>query len=98
MSRKSKKAIIYGSISCILAIGFALLYYFNIIKTLDSFLSLTYVAYFVSLGLIFVGSYQKECANRRAELTANIFGFICLLASTIMLIYGFATGLISFVG
>ena len=52
MSRKSKKAIIYGSISCLLAIGFALLYYFNIIKTLDSFLSLTYVAYFISLALI----------------------------------------------
>lgn len=97
MSKKSKKAIIYGSISCLLAIGFALLYYFNIIKTLDSFLSLTYVAYFVSLALIFVGSYQKECQNTRAERAANIFGFICLTASTVMLIYGFATGLISFV-
>lgn len=97
MSRKSKKAIIYGSISCILAIGFALLYYFNIIKTLDSFLSLTYVAYFISVGLIFVGSYQKECQNRKAELAANIFGFVCLLASTAMLVYGFSTGLISFI-
>lgn len=97
MSRKSKKAIIYGSISCLLAIGFALLYYFNIIKTLDSFLSLTYVAYFISLALIFVGSYQKECQNNKTALVANIFGFVFMLASTVMLIYGFSTGLISFV-
>lgn len=96
MSAKSKKLIIFGILSCIFAIGFAFLYYFKLIKTLDSFLSLTYICYFTSLALTFLGSYQKENGRKTVGIVFSVFGVICLFGATTMLIYGFATGNISF--
>lgn len=97
MSAKGKKLIIFGTLASVLAIGFVVLYYLNVIKTLDSFLSLTYVAYFVSLSITFVGSYQKECGHKTATKLCYLFGLLILLGATVMLIYGFSTGLISFI-
>lgn len=88
----TKKYIWLGITFSVLAILFAILYYVNIISTMDLFLAVTYVAYFVGLALLYNGAYNRAKNHKNATLINFILGVLFILLSTGMLIYGFATG------
>lgn len=92
MNGQQKKFLILGIVFSVLAIAFALFYYFDVIRFLDNYLALVYVIYFVGLALMFAGSYVQN--NPLARLILIIISILLIVASTIMLIVGFATGYI----
>ena len=81
LSREAKKYILLGTVFGILSITFALLYHYKVISTLNLFTCVTYVVYFAGLALLYNGSLSKT---------------IMIVASAVLLIYGFATDNISF--
>lgn len=91
-SKSSKRFIGLGIIFSIFAIFFALLYYFDFISTMDLFLSVTYVAYFVGIALMYNGAYTREHSKTKATALSFIVGACFILASIGMLIYGLMTG------
>ena len=67
MEKKQRVYLILGIVFSLLAIAFALFYYFGAIKFLDNYLALTYVVYFVGLAVMFAGSYVQN--NKVAKIT-----------------------------
>lgn len=96
MSSKCKKTLTFGISSAILATAFLVCYYLGIIKTLDSYLALTYASYFIALAFTFAGSYQNEIGNRISKKLCYLAGFVLIVISTAMLVYGFTQGYITF--
>ena len=92
MDSQQKKYLVLGIVFSTLAIAFALIYYFNVIRFLDSYLALVYVIYFVGLALMFAGSYVRN--NHFARLVLILTSIAMIIASTIMLIIGFSMGYI----
>lgn len=93
MSRTTKSVlmgIIFGS----LAIVFAILYHFNLIKEMDLLLAGTYIAYFVGLALLYNGAYLREYDKTASTVINFIFGFICISLSIALLVYGLVNGTI----
>ncbi|MGN1201494.1 MAG: hypothetical protein ACI4R8_04500 [Candidatus Caccovivens sp.] len=94
LSRGAKKYMIMGIFLSILAISFALLYYFNLIKRLDLFLAVTYITYFVGLALMYNGAYNRTFIRNKATVINFILGILFILGSIALLIYGLITGVI----
>ncbi len=97
MAQTSKKFLVLGLLFSAFAILFSILYYLNVISTLDLFLSVTYVAYFVGLALLYNGAYNKEKKHKKATAVNYLIGLLFVVVAIGMLIYGFSTGLISFI-
>lgn len=94
MSRGAKKYMITGIFLSVMAITFALLYHFNVIKRLDLYLAVTYVTYFVGLALMYNGAYNRTHVRTKATVTNFILGGVFMLGSIGLLIYGLVTGVI----
>ena len=92
MEKKQRIYLIFGIVFSLLAIAFALFYYFGAIKFLDNYLALTYVVYFVGLAVMFAGSYVQN--NKVAKIILFCLSIALVAASIIMLIIGFAKGYI----
>lgn len=97
LTKSSKKYLWLGITFSLLAVLFAVLYYVNIISTMDLFLAVTYVAYFVGLALLYNGAYCRERSHKNSTILNFVLGCLFILLSTGMLIYGFATGKVSFI-
>lgn len=97
-SKKARNSIIFGSIFGLIAVLFALLNYFHVIKTLDLFLAVTYVSYFVGLALFYLGAYCKEKNYKNARILSNLAAVGFTIVAIALLIYGFTTGQISMFG
>ena len=96
LSREAKKYIILGSVFGILAITFALLYYYKVITTLNLFTCVTYVVYFAGLALLYNGSLSKTKGNKVVSVLSYLGATIMIVSAAVLLIYGFATDNISF--
>ncbi len=94
MSRSAKKYMFTGIFLSLMAITFALLYHFNVIKRLDLYLAVTYVTYFVGLALMYNGAYNRTHIHTKATVINFILGGIFILGSIGLLIYGLITGVI----
>lgn len=94
MEKSSKKYLIFGIIFSLFAITFGLLHYFKVIKSLDLFLSVTYIAYFVGIALLYNGAYNRNYNRTKSTLLNFVLGGIFILAAIVMLIYGLATGIV----
>ncbi len=95
---QSKSAVRYtvlGILFAVLAIVFALLYYFNVISGMDLYLAVTYISYFAGLALFYNGAFTRESGRKTSTALNFIFGTILIIISTVLLIYGFCTGRIS---
>lgn len=96
LTRDAKKYIIFGCVFGALAITFALLYYFNVISTLNLFTCVTYVVYFAGLALFYNGGLAREKGNRATSIASYLCATVFVVAAAVLLIYGFATDNISF--
>ncbi len=94
----SKAFLLMGLVFGVLAVFFTLMHHFNIIKTLDLFLTATYVLYFVGVALLYNGAYCKTKNHQTSRILSTVLGALFCLAAIIMLIYGIANGLISVFG
>lgn len=93
--KHAKRCLIWGLVFCIAAITIVLLYYFHVIKLLELFLCSTYVIYFVGLALLFSGGYNDEKHNSFAKWIMRVLGFVFLILSIALLVFGIHTGQIS---
>ncbi len=94
MSKSARRDLFIGLFFSIMAVGFALLYYFKVIRYLDLYLCVTYLLYLVGLALIYNGVYNKE-KNHPSNVSKKInyiIGALCVMGSVGMLIYGIASG------
>ncbi|MBP3431900.1 MAG: hypothetical protein J6K39_03505 [Clostridia bacterium] len=96
-TKNGKKFMVMGIIFGILTIIFTLLYHFNIIKTFDTYLCATYVVYFVGLALLYNGAYCKEKSSVKSQHLNYVIAAIFIILAIVMLIYGFSTGMVSFI-
>lgn len=94
LSRGAKKYMILGTFLSLLAITFALLYHFNVIKTFDLYLAVTYVSYFVGLALMYNGAYNRTFVRTKSTVINFVLGGIFILGSIALLIYGLVAGTI----
>ena len=94
---KIKRALGFGTLFAAGAITFGLLHYFKAVKYLDIYLALTYVFYFAGVALVFNANYCSHKNHGFAALISIIAGLAMISASIVMLIYGFASGKISFI-
>lgn len=90
----SKRYACLGVIFCLFAILFAILYFTDSIKYLNLTLAVTYVSYFIGLALMYNGAYNREKNHTTSTRLNFIFGFVFILLSISLLIYGLITGLI----
>ncbi len=96
-TKASKRYLFMGILFGILAIFFALMYYFNVIQTLDLLLSVVYVMYFAGLALVYNGAYCKTHQYKVGFTLSLIAGIMLIVASVVLLIYGLSTGQISLI-
>lgn len=94
MLTNTKRCLWLGIIFCVFAILFVVLYFFDVIKTLDLFLCVTYVTYFIGIALMYNGAYQRAKGFTKSTLANFIFGGIFMICAISMLIYGLVTGII----
>ena len=92
MDKQQKKSLAFGIVFSVLAIIFAVIYYFNILKFMDSYLALTYVVYFVGLALMFAGSYVQHKVSAKTILW--ILSVVLIVAAIVMLVIGLVKGYI----
>ena len=95
ISKEAKKYVGFGVLFSLLAIAFALLYYFKVIKMLDLYLAVIYVVYFTSIALFYNSGLCREKGKHVAKRLNFILGLICIITATTLLIYGFVTGKVS---
>jgi len=91
---KTKRYLWLGTIFSIFAVVFAVLYFFNIITTLDLYLAVVYVAYFAGIALFYNGGYTREREKLGASVSNFLLGFIFIGAAVVMLVIGFVNGTI----
>ncbi len=91
-SKKAKRFLIFGIVFCALTVIFALLYDFDIIPTMSTYLCATYVLYFIALAIFYNGAYSNEKGSKSTKVISYIFGLIALALSITLLVYGFVTG------
>ena len=94
ISKASKKNIFLGTLFCLMVIGFALLYHFKVIKTLDLYNVTTYILYFVGIAFFYNGAYNRENLHDASAGWCFLFGGLSVLGAIFMLVYGLFTGLI----
>lgn len=95
LSKDAKRNIFLGILFGLLAIVFALLYYFNVIKSMEQYLAVIYVIYFVGISLFYTGRFFSETDKKLAKVLSYIFAFIGIIFAIVMLVYGFATDKVS---
>lgn len=91
-TKTAKRSLLYVIFFSAIAITFGLIYYFGLIKGLNTIMAVSYVIYFVGLALIFNGTYCKETNRPKAKLINYLAGMIFILGAAGVLIYGFTTG------
>lgn len=91
MLTNSKRYLWLGVMFCLFALLFTILYYLDLIKTLDLFLCVVYVAYFVGLALMYNGAYNRAKERTKSTLLNFIFGAIFMILAIGLLIYGLIT-------
>lgn len=96
MTRNMRGYIWTGVFFGLMTILFALLYYFNVIKNMSLVLAVVYVTYFVGLALFYNGAYCRKQAKTISSTLCMVSGGAFVVASTVLLIYGFCAGLIVF--
>ena len=79
---------------CALTLVFFLLYELDIISTLNLYLTLTYIAYFVGLALFFNAGSLRFNGKVASSKICLAFATILVIVAMVALIYGFATGII----
>lgn len=87
-----KKYSLMGIIFSLFAIFFAILFYFNLISTMDLMLSVTYVSYFTGLALLYNGAYNRSQAHTKSTIINFAIGLIFILISIALLTYGLISG------
>ena len=92
---QTKKYLGFGIFYSVLAVLFALLYYFKIIKTFDLYLAVIYVLYFTSIALFYNSALCREHDKKVAKRLNFFLGLACIIIATVLLIYGFVTGKVS---
>ncbi len=97
-SKSAKTYATFGILFGVLAIFFAIVYCFNIIKDYSLLMAGTYVIYFVGLSLIYNGSYCKEKSYNFSKKLNWFFGIIFVLVAIALLVYGLTTGEITMFG
>ena len=95
MEKAQKKYLILGIVFSFVSIAFAVLYYLDVIKFLDSYLALVYIFFFTGLAINFAAAYIDE-SKLFLKRVLYIVGFLTLLASIVMLVYGYIKGYIDF--
>lgn len=95
MERSSKRIIFFGIIFGLLSIFFFLMYYFDVIKLLDKFLSVIYMVYFLGLAIVYAGMYCNLKNHKMAKNILYLISGILIALSITMLVYGFSTGRVS---
>ncbi len=94
-TKASKRYVVFGIIFSIVAILFAILYCFKIISTMDVFLAVTYVSYFVGIALMYNGGYHRENGHTKATALNFLIGGVFILLSIALLVYGFVSGTVT---
>ena len=79
---------------CALTLVFFVLYELDLISTLNLYLTLTYVAYFVGLALFFNAGSLRFNGKVASSKICMAFSIILVLVAVVALIYGFSTGII----
>lgn len=92
MAKREKTTIFFIVFFSIVAIAFALLYVFGVIKSLDAYLAATYMSYFLGLALMYFGSYQKRKEHFKSMYLCYILSIILILLAIAALVYGIYTG------
>jgi len=96
LTKKAKNYLATGIVFAVLAILFTLLYYFNAIKSLDLYVAVTYVVYFVGMALFYNGAFCNQQNYKKAKIFNYLLATVFILIAITMLIYGFASGRITF--
>lgn len=94
---KIRRALSYGTLFAAGAIIFGLLYYFKAVKYLDLYYTVTYILYFVGVALLYNASYCKQKNHKTASRISSLVALLMIVASIVMLIYGFASGRIALI-
>lgn len=94
IKNNTKSYSLFAILFSITTILFFVLFKLKIISSLDLFLAVIYITYFVGLAIFYNGGYLKEHGNKKSSNLNFIFGVLFVLISFAGLIYGFATGLI----
>ncbi len=92
MTSTAKKYIIVGIVFATLAIAFALLFKFNVIKYLDLYNTCTYVLYFASAAILYAGAYNRTHEHYASSNWCIFFGLLTLVGAIVMLVYGLISG------
>ena len=95
MTKRAKTMVFMIIFFSLIAIAFALLYVFGVIKTLDSYLVATYMSYFLGLAMMYFASYQKQKEHYKSTYLCFALSIILILISIAALVYGLCTGTIT---
>lgn len=95
MEKTQKRFLIWGVVCSFIAITFAVLYYLDVIKFLDNYLALVYIFFFMGMALNFAAAYT-DGSKRFLKKLLYIIGLLTLIASIVMLVYGYIKGYIDF--
>ena len=95
MEKAQKRNLILGIVFSFISIAFAVLYYLDAIKFLDSYLALTYIFFFMGMAISFAAVYTSG-SKRVLKRILYIAGSLITLASIGMLVYGYIKGYIDF--
>ena len=96
MSKSMRRYLVYGSIFCLAAVLFVLLYHFKVIKNLSLLLTVVYVAYFVGMAFFFNCAYCKKHLHTTSAWINGICGGVFVVGAIVMLIIGLTNGQIQF--
>ena len=95
MTKKAKNQMIMVILFSLLALAVAVLHIVGIIKKLDSYLSMTYMSYFIGLAMMYLGAYHKQKERYSSMRWCYGVSIVLILVSIVSLIYGLCTGEIS---
>ena len=95
MEKAQKRNLILGIVFSFVSIAFAVLYYLDVIKFLDSYLALTYIFFFMGMAISFAAAYTNE-SKRVLKRILYLIGALATIASIGMLVYGYIKGYIDF--
>jgi len=95
MTRKAKSQVYMVIFFSLIAIAVAVLHVVGIIKNLDSYLSMTYMSYFLGLAMMYLGAYHKQKKRYSSMRWCYGVSVLLILVAVVSLIYGLCTGEIS---
>lgn len=95
MTKKAKRQVYMVIFFSLIAIAVAVMHVVGLIKNLDSYLSMTYMSYFLGLATMYLGAYHKEREKFSSMRWCYGLSIVLILVAIISLIYGLCTGEIS---